>query len=265
MAADTHERLFRGLLVLLIAAGGFFGLAPFLLPTQFAELGGFAGRDIFMYRIAGAATFGYAVGLAAGFRSDWAALRIPIAATAVFNAASIVACLVEIMGGRAQPVVYLILLASILFTAATGYFLARPPVTPDVPDASGSGSSAMASWVVALFAIGTVAATVFGLAALIPAGAFGSAVGYSGMDDFVYRQGGAATLGAAVGGALVLISRRWESARIPARMAITFNALSAVAAALDIASGGPPIGGLILLAATLVTIGMSVAVARGGQ
>jgi hypothetical protein len=265
VAGDTHERLFRGLLVLLIAAGGFFGLAPFLLPTLFAQLSGFAGRDIFMYRIAGAATFGYAVGLAAGYRSDWVALRIPIASTAVFNAASIVACLVEILGGEAQPIVYLILLASIVFTVGTGYFLARPPVTTGVQDASRSASSGMAGWVIALFAIGTVAATVFGLAALIPAGAFGSAVGYSGTDDFVYRQGGAATLGAAVGGALVLMSRRWESARIPARMAITFNALSAVAATLDIASGGPPIGGLILLAAVVVTIGMSAAVARGGR
>ena len=154
---------------------------------------------------------------------------------------------------------------SILFTAATGYFLARPPVTSGVHAPSGSASSDMAAWVVALFAVGTVAATVFGLAALIPAGAFGSAVGYSGTDDFVYRQGGAATLGAAVGGALVLTSRLWESARIPALMAITFNALSAVAAALDIASGGPPIGGLILLAAVVVTIGMSAAVARGGR
>jgi len=266
MPTDSRDRAFRGLLVLLIAAGGFFGLAPLVFPTQFADASGFSGRDVFMYRIAGAATFGYAVGLASGFRSGWAAIRIPIASTCVFNAASIVACAVAIIGGGAQPVVYLILLASVLFTASTGYFLASPPGQGASGAPAGSaGGSDMAPWVIGLFAIGTAAAAFFGVAALIPAGAFGHLLGYSGMDDFVYRQGGAATLGAAVGGAMVLMSRRWEAARIPARMALTFNGLSVVAAVLEITSGGQPIAWLILVAAGLVTIGSAAAIARGGR
>jgi hypothetical protein len=252
---------FRYLLVLLVAAGGFFGLAPLVFPTQFADVSGFSGNDVFMYRLAGAATFGYAVGLAAGFRAGWTALRIPIAATFVFNAASIVACLLAIVGGGAQPVVYLILAASLVFTAGTGYFLANPPTLPATPESDAS----LAPWVMALFGIGTVAALFFGLAALIPAGAFGHFLGYTGLDDFVYRQGGAATLGAGVGGAMVLMSRRWESARIPALMALTFNALSVVAALLEITSGGQPIAWLILAAAGLVTIGSATAIARGGR
>ena len=264
MQIDSRDRYFKGLLILLIAAGGFFGLAPLVFPTQFADISGFAGKDIFMYRLAGAATFGYAVGLAAGFRADWEALRIPIAATFVFNTASIVACLVAITSGGAQPVVYLILLASILFTAATGYFLARPPISI-YAHAGGDRSPNLALWVIGLFAIGTLAALFFGLAALIPAGAFGHFLGYPGLDDFVYRQGGAATLGAGVGGALVLMSGRWESARIPAHMALTFNGLSIVAAVLEITSGGQPIAWLILAAATLVTIGSAAAIARGGR
>ena len=262
MQTDARVRYFRWLLVLLIAAGGFFGLAPLVFPTQFADLSGFAGQDTFMYRIAGAATFGYAVGLAAGFRAPWTAVRIPIAATFVFNAASIVACVVAIVGGDAQPVVYLILAASILFTASTGYFLANPPALTGAAPAAVGG---LAPWVVALFAIGTVAALFFGLAALIPAGSFGHLLGYPGLDDFVYRQGGAATLGAGVGGVMVLISRTWESARIPAQMALTFNGLSVVAALLEIIGGGQPIAWVILAAAVLVTIGSATAIARGGR
>lgn len=79
------NRSFEWLLLLLIAAGAFFGLAPSLLPTQFASLTGFAGVDLLMYRLAGAATFGYGLGLAVGYRASWPALRVPIAATAAFN------------------------------------------------------------------------------------------------------------------------------------------------------------------------------------
>jgi hypothetical protein len=100
---------------------------------------------------------------------------------------------------------------------------------------------------------------------LILGGAFGHALGYSGNDDFVYRQAGAATLGAAAGGLLVLRSRRWASARIVAVMALTFNGLSVVAALLEIAGGGTPIAWLILAAATLVTVGMGAALLRGGR
>jgi hypothetical protein len=265
MHTDSRDRYFRGLLILLIAAGGFFGLAPLVFPTQFADVSGFAGKDVFLYRVAGAATFAYAVGLAAGFRSGWTALRIPIAATFVFNAASIAACLVAIIGGGAQPVVYVILLASVLFTASTGYFLANPPSLSAASMGIGDGPAEMAPWVLGLFAIGTAAAAFFGLAALIPAGAFGHLLGYPGMDDFVYRQGGAATLGAAVGGAMVLMSRRWESARIPAQMALTFNGLSVIAALLEITSGGQAIAWLILAAAALVSIGSAAAISRGGR
>lgn len=265
MYTDPRDRWFRGLLVLLIAAGGFFGLAPLLLPVQFAQMSGFAGKDLFMYRVAGAATIGYSVGLAAGFRSGWSALRIPITATFVFNAASIVACLVAIVGGNTQPVVYLILLASVLFTASTAYFLARPPTLAGTAVRLGQGPADMAAWVIGLFAIGTAAAGFFGLAALIPAGGFGHLLGYPGMDDFVYRQGGAATLGAAAGGVMVVMSGRWESARIPALMALTFNGLSAIVAILEISSGGQPIAWLILAAAGLVTIGSAIAIAGGGR
>jgi len=265
MDTETVERLFRWLLLLLIAAGTFFGIAPFVAPTQFAAAAGFAGTDVFTYRIAGAATFGYAVGLAAGFRAGWSSLRIPIAATLVFNAASVAACLVAIIADGAQPVVYAILAASIVFTLSTGYFLARPPAWSNGPSRTATGRNGeLAPWVTGLFVIGTVAAAFFGLAALIGAGSFGRAVGASGADDFVYRQSGAVTLGAAAGGLLVILSRRWDSARLPAIMAIVFNGLSVVAAALDLA-GGRPITYVIIVAAAAVTMGMFLALIRGGR
>jgi hypothetical protein len=253
-------RPFEWLLILLIAAGAFFGLAPFLAPGLFASASGFKGTDVFMYRLAGAATFGYALGLGVGFRAGWTALRIPIASTAVFNACSIAACLVAIAAG-AQLVVFVILAASILFTAATAYFLARPPRD----DRLSAEDKGLATWVTGLFIVGALAAAFFGLAPLILGGAFGHALGYSGNDDFVYRQAGAATLGAAAGGLLVLRSRRWASARIVAVMALTFNGLSVVAALLEIAGGGTPIAWLILAAAALVTVGMGAALMRGGR
>jgi hypothetical protein len=257
------DRLFSWLLVLLVVAGGFFGLAPLLAPALFASVTGFAGTDVFLYRLAGAATFGYAVGLAAGFRVDWDAIRIPIASTFAFNVASIFACLIAIAAGP-QPVVYVILAASVLFTAATGYFLMRPPAAR-VASTAVPGGPDIATWVIGLFAIGTLAAGFFGVVPLVLGGQFGQLLGYSGADEFVYRQGAAATLGAAVGGLLVLRSRRWAAARIPALMAATFNGLAVIAAVIEIAGGGPPIAWLILAAAGVTTVGMIAALMRGGR
>ena len=81
----------------------------------------------------------------------------------------------------------------------------------------------------------------------------------------VYRQAGAATLGAAIGGLLVLQSRRWSATRLPTLMAVTFNGLSVIAAIVEIIRGGPPISFLILGAAGLTTVGMGLALARKGR
>ena len=87
----------------------------------------------------------------------------------------------------------------------------------------------------------------------------------SGHDGFVYRQGAAATLGAAAGGLLVLRTRTWAAARIPALMAVTFNGLAVIASVIEIVGGGQPIAWLILAAAGLTTLGMLAALARRGR
>jgi hypothetical protein len=256
------NRIFRPLLWLLILAGGFFGLAPFIAPATFASLTGFAGTDIFTYRLAGAATFAYAIGLMAGTRASWVELRIPIASTLAFNVASIVACLVTINGGGAQPIVFVILLASVLFSAGTAQLLRQPP---DAGKARAELERPIADWLVWLYVVGVAAAAVFGLGPLLLGGQFGVLVGATGDDPFVYRQAGAATLGAAIGGVLVLQSRRWSATRLPTLMAVTFNGLSLIAAIVEIIRGGPAVAWLILAAAGVTTIGMGLALARKGR
>ena len=264
MNERTGDRLFPVLLLLLIAAGAFFGLAPFLLPTQFASFFGFAGVDTLMYRIAGAATFGYAVGLALGYRASWPELRVGIAATAVFNLGSLIACALAIAAGATPWVVFLITLASLVFASSCLYCYSRPPT--DSGAAPAADDRPIATWITALFVIGTLSALFFGVAALFIAGSFGRSLGYPGMDDFIYRQGGAATLGAGIGGVLVLMDRRWSAARIPTVMALTFNGLSVIAVLLDVAAGtAQPIAYVILAAAALVTVGTAAALMRGGR
>jgi hypothetical protein len=253
------------LLALLILAGLFFGLAPLLFPRQFGEIAGFRAQDLFVYRLAGAATLGYGVSLLAGVRAPWQDIRILIASTAVFNIASIGACVLAIAQGGAQWLVYVILMASILFTAGTLYLLANPPLESGEA-ASATGSRDLATWIVALFAIGTAASLVFGLGPLILGGGFGRGLGFPGFDDFIYRQAGAATLGACIGGLLTLQSRRWREIHLPALAALTFNAMSVIAALYEIAGGGTqPVVYLILGAAALVTVGMALALQRNGR
>ena len=98
---DTSTRLTtleRWLVVILIAAAVVFGLLPLLAPVQFATLSGYPGNDPFIYRLAGAATFGYAVGLTLGFRQGtWAAVKLAVIAVLTFNLASIYTCGAEII------------------------------------------------------------------------------------------------------------------------------------------------------------------------
>jgi hypothetical protein len=259
------RRLRDPLLVLLILAGLFFGLAPLVLPKQFGDVTGFRAQDLFLYRLAGAATLGYGVALLVGFRAPWRELRIVIASTAVFNAASIAACLAAIVQGAAQWLVYVILLASILFTAGTLSLLVNPPLGPG-EGAGRDGSPDIAQWVVALFAIGVLASLVFGVGPLVAGGGFGRALGFPGFDDFIYRQAGAATTGACVGGLLALQSRRWREIRLAAVAALTFNAASVLAALIEVAGGSPqPVAFVILAAAALVTAGMALALQRAGR
>ena len=260
----SSRRIFRPLLWLLILACGFLGLAFTIAPATFASLAGFAGTDLFTYRLAGAALFAYAAGLTAGSQASWAELRIPIASTFAFGAAAILACLVSLVGGGAPLVVMLILALAIGFTAFAGQVLREPPIFA-AGKARAELERPVAPWIVGLFTVGVAAAAVFGLGPWLLGGEFGRLVGASGDDPFVYRFAGAATIGAAAGGVLVLQSRRWSAARLPALMAVTFNGLSVIAAVVELIQGGAPVAYLILAAAGLTTVGMTLALYRRGR
>jgi hypothetical protein len=243
-----------------LAAGVFFGVIPLLFPQVLAAWTGYPGNDPYIYWLAGAATFGYAVALAFGLRQrDWAPVRLLVVAVLTFNLASLYACALEIAGGAAQPVVYLILGASTLFVAGCAAMLISHRGSPSAPPNS-------ASWVIWLLTIATLLATTFGLLPLFVPAVFGPFFGFKATDLFLYRQAGAATLGYALMGMGELRSRRWEELRLPMLMAAVFNGISFLASVAALISGqGGWLVYPVLLASFGVTAASIVALRRNGQ
>jgi len=181
--------------------GVLFGLFPFALGGAFGAALGFPGNDTFLYRLAGAAAFGYAVALVMGSRKgEWEPLRLVVIATLTFNLASVYACIMEIASGPANAVVYLILATSLAIIAITGALLYRHPGTPrPVADLS--------KWSIRLTALGLVLSGTFGLLGLLVPVQAAQLFGYQGTDVFLYRQAGAGSLGYAVMAFFALRSR----------------------------------------------------------
>ena len=116
----------RMLLLLPMAGGLVFGLGPFLFGSAVGAAVGFPGNDAYLYRLAGAAAFGYAMALIMGIRQgEWAPLRQVVIGTLTFNLASIFACVATLISGDTNIFVYLILAASIIFIAITLLLLNR--------------------------------------------------------------------------------------------------------------------------------------------
>lgn len=249
------------MLVLLPAAGAaFLGLLLLLAPGFMAGATGYPGNDIYIYRLAGAATIGYAVALVLGvLANDWAGLRLPIVATLVFSLASVFARIAEIADSHPQLIVYAILVVSALFAGLTGALLyARsdaPSLSPDI-----------ARWVVWLFSIATVLAIVFGLIPLLVPVDFGRAFGLAATDTLAYRQAGAACLGYGIMGIFMLRSRNWLECRWAIVMAATFNGLAFLSSLVAIYSGeGLLLAYLVAVASLAITIGQTAAFIRQGR
>ena len=241
--------IFRILLVVQVLAAGFFGLLPFLLPDTFASGAGFVGDEPFIYRLAGAATLGYAaVALIGSVRPAWYRLRIPLLATLTFNAAAVIGALLSLASGEMQFVVFFVAIAAFAFTVLAGYWLARNQGLPD------PAPEPVEPWFRVVIAVATLAATFFGLAPLVAAGEFASLAGFSTNDQFIYHLAGAATLGYAVAGVASLLARSRAQIGLQVRAATVFNGLSAVAAVIYLINGGrAPVAWLILVAATAFT------------
>jgi hypothetical protein len=83
----------------------------------FADFGGFDSSDLFVYRMAGAATLGYAFGGYLSLRDGrWEAIRLQNLAAIVFNGLSAIAGLMYVIAGGTSLVGWLILIAASLFT-----------------------------------------------------------------------------------------------------------------------------------------------------
>jgi len=112
-------------LALATLSAAVFGLGPFA-PGPFASLMGYKGTDEYVYRLAGAACFGYAVLGIQELRSlHWDDMRLPNVTAFVFNGLAFLASAFEILAGRTTLLVVLVALAAGFFTIALAAILGR--------------------------------------------------------------------------------------------------------------------------------------------
>ena len=255
---QTRSAPFRGLLAIQCLAATFFGAFPLVAPGEFARLFSLVGDEPYLYRLAGAATFGYAVvGLVGAVRPSWRSLRIPIVATFTFNVAAVAACLASIDETGLAPLPALVALAASLFAVLSASWLYRDE-GPRAPD----GETLEPAFRVVLV-LATASAGVFGVVPLLLPRTFADLFGLSAADLVLIRLAGAATLGYAVAGVLEVLANRWPSVRLQVVAAIAFNALAAVASAIYLAGGGGSILGIVvLLAAGFFTFALTGFAAR---
>ena len=112
-------------LALATLSAAVFGLGP-QLTGPFASLMGYRGTDEYVYRLAGAACFGYAAMGIQELRSrHWEDMRLPNVMALVFNGLAFLAALFEIVAGRATLLAYLVALAAGFFSLAIALILVR--------------------------------------------------------------------------------------------------------------------------------------------
>ena len=256
-----HLTALEKILLLVPTLGGLvFGLGPLLIPGPFASISGATGDDPYIYRLVGAAAFGYPVAVLLGLRQNWwLPVRLLVIAILVFNLGSLYAIAAQVATGAATPVVYLILVASILIIAITVWMLNNH---------RGLGETARdtAPWLKWFLIFATVAGAGVGLLLLFVPVETAHFWGYKGTDVFLYRQGGAASLGYAAMGIFELRSLNWEELRLPIIMALVFNGLSFILSLFAILMGEPSLLPFVIAAVSLiVTVGTLVALGRRGR
>lgn len=234
------------ILLLVPLAGGFvFGLFPFLLGGLFGQVGGFPGNDSYIYRLAGAATFGYAVGLFMGIRGGgWQPIRLVVIGTLVFNLASIFACSSYILGGGTDAIGYVILLASITISVITGWLLYSHRVDPIPPRDISQFDTIFAT-------LAAIASGLFAFIGLFLPVVGSQLLGFKGTDVLLIQQAGAATLGYVAMAVMGLMSGAWTETRLPTVMALVFNGLAFIASVVAILAAEPLFITLFIGAASL--------------
>jgi preprotein translocase subunit Sec61beta len=258
-AADqTRLGIFRFGLILQFCAAGFFGLAPLLAPVDYAHALGLSGDEPYLFRLAGAATLGYAVPAVLGLlRGSWVSLRIPMATTFVFNVSAAVAGLVTIDESGLQPLSVIVAVAGSAFAAIAGYWLWRGGAW------DGAASQPLERGFRMTLAGATVAATIVGGSQLLLPRSFASVFGVSAADLIIIRLAGAATLGFAIAGLLSFYENHWPAVRIQTIASIVANIAAVIASAVYIAQGGPSwLGFLLLIAAGGLVLSLTAWAAR---
>jgi hypothetical protein len=234
------------------------GLWPYLAPAEFARTFGLAGDEPYLYRLAGAAVFGYATAALAGLvRGGRPGLRIPLAALLTFGLSAVAGALASVDESGVQPLPVVLVAGGALFAAGAAMQLWRGGTLP------GNVGDRLEPGLRLTLAGATVAATLFaGWQLLLPRG-FASFFGLSAADLVIIRLAGAATLGYALAGLLATAVDRWPAARIQTFPSISANILAAIASAIYIAGGGRSIlGPLFLLASGLLVLSLTAWAAR---
>ena len=235
------------------------GLPLYVFPRPFARLAGLTGDDTFIYELGGAAIIGYAVALALGVRNGlWSPIRFVILATYTFVAIAFLVGFVAFASNQINGLV----VATSLWAVLVAYALAQILVAHR---GAVAGPRDIAPWVVAVLALATISAAVFGLGPQAAA-PFAALMGYKGTDEYIYRLAGAACFGYAAMGMQELRSLHWDDLRLPNVMALVFNGLAFVAAILEIVAGRVTLlATLVAVAAGFFTVAIAVILLRRGH
>jgi hypothetical protein len=235
------------------------GLPLYVFPRPFARLADLSGNDTFIYELGGAAMIGYAVALALGVRNGlWSPIRFVVLGTYAFVAITFVAGFVSFASNQIDGLVVTVSLWAVVTAWAVAQVLVahRGAV---------AGARNVATWVVAVLALATLSAAVFGLGPQA-GGPFASLMGYRGTDEYIYRLAGAACFGYAVMGIQELRSLHWEDLRLPNVTALAFNGLAFLASAFEMLAGRTTLLViLVALAAGFFTIALTVILVRRGR
>jgi hypothetical protein len=87
-------------MLIAIVAASVFGLLGAFVPVATARFFGYQGSEVFLYRVAGAATLGYALMGLVNVRSrNWHEVRLPVLMAIVFNGVSFLAAVRAIVQG----------------------------------------------------------------------------------------------------------------------------------------------------------------------
>jgi len=235
------------------------GLPLYVFPRPLARIAGLAGDDTFIYELGGAAMLGYAVALALAVRGGlWSPMRFVVLATYAFAAVAFLAGVAALASDQINGFVVLVLLGAVVVAYALAQILVAHR-------GARAGPRDVAGWVVAVLALATLSAAVFGLGPQTPA-PFASLMGYKGTDEYIYRLAGAACFGYAAMGIQELRSRHWDDMRLPNVMALVFNGLAFLASVFEILAGrGTLLAYLVALAAGFFTVAIAAILVRRGS